>query len=351
MTDATPARHSRRGLIVPFAIVLVLLAAWTGWWFYLVTQIEQRLEAQVARLETQGWQVKHAGITTTGWPFRARVAIPHPDIVAPSGLGVAAPELVAEANAYNPTKWVVVAPDGLTLTRGAKGKTAVRGDAIRMSVHGLTQAWPNVAVELVNPVFTPLKEAEPFPIGRAGRIEFYLRPHIVGSSAPTDSVDVLFRLIDAHGREAGPVQAMTRDGVLTVQMEAVVEKASLLRGPDAAGIFAAWTRDGGAFTRVRGELAAGDSRAMITSDRLAADADGRLEGTVALKAQKPLAAIAGLATAPSGSVDRVGAGAAALATGAADATSAADAVDLSLVFRDGRTYLGPFTLAPAPKLF
>lgn len=349
MTDATPARHSRRGLIVPFAVVLVALAAWTGWWFYLVTQIEQRLDAQVARLEAQGWQVKHARVTTTGWPFRARVAVPHPDIVAPSGLGVAAPELVAEANAYNPTKWVVVAPDGLTLTRGAKGKVALRGDALRMSVHGLTQAWPNVAVELVNPVFTPLKGAEPFPIGRAGRIEFYLRPHIVGSSAPTDSVDVLFRLIDAHGREAGPVQAITRDGVLTIQMEGVVEKASLLRGSDAAGIFSAWIRGGGAFTRVRGELAAGDSRATVASDRLSADADGRIEGVVTLQAQKPLAAIAGLAGTRSGAVDRVGAGAAALATGAAGASD--DAVDLSLVFRDGRTYLGPFTLAPAPKLF
>ena len=57
---------------------------------------------------------------------------------------------MAEANAYQPTKWVVVAPDGLTLTRAAKGKVNVRGDAVRMSVHGLDQRWPNLALELVN---------------------------------------------------------------------------------------------------------------------------------------------------------------------------------------------------------
>lgn len=351
MTDATPPRHSRTGLYVPFAIVLIALVAWTGWWFYLTRQVEQRLETQVARLQAQGWQVKHARVTTTGWPFRARVAIPHPEIIAPSGLGVAAPELVAEATAYNPTKWMVIAPEGLTLTRGDKGKVAVRGDAIRLSVHGLTQAWPNVALELANPVFTALPGAEPFPVSGAGKVEFYLRPHIVGSSTPTDAVDVLFRLIDARGRQAGPVEAMTRNGLLTVQLEGVIQKAALLRGADTAGVFAAWTRGGGEFTRVRGELKAGDSRALVSSERLAAGADGRVEGTVSLKAEQPLGAIAGLAGSRSGAVDRVGAGAAALAAGAAGAGPGGDAIDLDLVFRNGRTYLGPFTLAPAPRLF
>ncbi|WP_154726830.1 DUF2125 domain-containing protein, partial [Brevundimonas mediterranea] len=38
------------------------------------------------------------------------------------------------------------------------------------------------------------------------------------------------------------------------------------------------------------------------------------------------------------------------AAGAADAAGRED-VALTLVFRDGRTWLGPFPLAPAPKLF
>ena len=41
----------------------------------------------------------------------------------------------------------------------------------------------------------------------------------------------------------------------------------------------------------------------------------------------------------------------AAAAGAAAATAAAGDVDLTVVFRDGRTYLGAFALAPAPKLF
>lgn len=232
MTDAQaePVRHSRKGLIIPFAIVFVGLALWTGWWFFLTQQIEQKLEGRIARLEQSGWTVKHAGLTTTGWPLRARVAMKHVDVVAPSGHAVAAPEIVAEANAYNPTKWVIAAPDGMVLTRGAKGKTAVRAEAIRMSIHGLTQRWPNVAVELTKPVFTALPDAEPFPLSKAGLVQFYMRPHLAGSNAPTDDVDVLFRLVDGEGRPNGPIEGLTQSGKLNARVEAVIEKAGGLKG-------------------------------------------------------------------------------------------------------------------------
>ena len=40
-----------------------------------------------------------------------------------------------------------------------------------------------------------------------------------------------------------------------------------------------------------------------------------------------------------------------LSSGASQATGAGDELDLTVAFRDGRTWLGPFALAPAPKLF
>ena len=346
MTDVV--RHSRKGLFAPFIIVGLLLAAWTGWWFYLAHQVEQRLDAQMATLRTQGWTIADGGRSLTGWPFRVSLTYAHPSILAPSGHGLAGPRLAAEANAWDPVKWVVVAPDGVVLTRPGKGKVAVRGDAIRMSVHGLTQRWPNVALELVNPVFQPHPGAEPFPIARAGRIEFYMKPHAAAATAPTDDVDVLFRLIDAEGRSQGPVEGLAQDGKLTVQAEAVIEKASALSGMDAAGVFSNWTRAGGRFTRVRGEAKAGESGAILSSDLLVAGPDGRLTGQVSLKAEKPLPAISGLARSGSGAVNRVGAAGAAAATAV---TGGSGDVDLTLVFRNGRTYLGPFALAPAPKLF
>ncbi len=354
MTDASaqPVRHSRKGLLVAFAIVFVGLALWTGWWFVLTQQIEKRLEGRIARLEQSGWTVRHAGVTTTGWPLRARVAMKHVDVIAPSGHAVAAPEIVAEANAYNPTKWVIAAPDGLVMTRGAKGKTAVRAEAIRMSIHGLTQRWPNVAVELAKPVFTALPDAEPFPLSKAGLVQFYMRPHVAGSNAPTDDVDVLFRLVDGEGRPNGPVEGLTQSGKLNAQVEAVVEKASALKGADAHGLLSAWTAAGGRFIDMKGELGAGESKTFLSSPALSADDKGRLEGEVFLRAEKPLAAIVGLAGATQGgAVDRAAAARAAAATPQGGSGDQGQAVDLVLNFKGGRTYLGPFALAPAPQLF
>lgn len=341
------ARHPRRGLVTPFVIVGLLLAGWTGWWFYLTTRIETRLAAQVEVLRQDGWTITHADVTTTGWPFRARVSIPHADVMAPSGHGVAAPELVAEANAWNPDRWVVIAPDGLTLARAGKGKVGVSGDGLRMSISHLRDRFPDLRAEMIRPTFTAHGDAEPFPIASAERIQLETRPHLTNGVAATDEMDVLFRLVDARGRPGGPVEGATRQGRLSADIEATVVGASRLQGMDSAGVFAAWTAAGGRFTAVRGRLKAGDSTAVISSDALSAGRDGRLQGSLALTAEKPMAAISGLARSRSGAVNRMGAAGAAAAT----AASGDRGVDLVVQFRDGRTWLGPFALAPAPRLF
>lgn len=340
---------SYRSLVIPFVVAGLMLAAWTGWWFVLVNQIETRLDSQAQALREAGWQVRWAKAETTGWPFRARLAVSHIQIIAPSGQGVSAPELVAEANAYNPDRWVIVATDGLVLSRAAKGKVALRGEALRMSVSHLRRAIPDLRVDLTKPVFTPLPDADPFPIASAERILFNARPHMQGDQvAPGDGMDVKLVLTEARGRTNGPVEGATQQGRLSADLEAVVERASHLKGPDAQGIFSAWTRAGGSLTQVRGRLSAGESRAVLTSDRLRAGADGRLEGTLQLNADKPLPVLAGLARSQSGTINRVGA---AGATAASAVTGGGGSSDIVLEFRDGRTWLGPFALTPAPKLF
>jgi hypothetical protein len=351
MNDAPRPRHKRSGLFVPIGLFLVALIAWSIWWFVLAGQVQERLGTQVEAMQAGGWDVTYSGTAVSGWPFRVRLEATDVSVGAPSGHALSAPDLAAQANAWNPDKWVLVADEGLLLTRADKGQVAVRGTAIRASVHGLTQRWPNLAVELARPEFTAVAGAEAFPIARAERIELYLRPHLAPAGRPggDQSVDVLFRLIEAEGRPGGPVEGMAHEGRLTAQIEAVVENAHQLKGPDAAGVFAAWTRAGGRFTAVRGELSAGESRATLSSAGLSAGPDGRLEGEVALQAVKPLPALAGLAGSRTGAVNRAGAAGAAAA--GAVAGPAGDDVTLSLQFRDGRTYLGPFPLAPAPRLF
>ena len=354
MTETTARRPSRWGLYAPFILLLVALAVWTGWWFYLARQIETRLDGEVARLNETGWSIRRADTRLSGWPFRTRLALSHVTVAAPSRHAVSAPELIAEANAWDPRHWVIVAPRGLVVDRAAKGKVAVNGDAIRMSVSGLGQRWPNLAVEMVNPVFTAHPGGEPFPFARAARVSLEARPHMGADQQATDDLDVLFRLQDGRGRPNGPVEGFAQEGQLSIDLETVIGQASTLTGDDAAGVFAAWSRSGGTFRDLRGALKAGDSEATLQSDLLRVDDDGRLAGTVTFQARDAGPAIAGLAQSQTGVANRVGAAGASMAAGAAQSAGRAagrESLPLTIVFRDGRAWLGPFPLAPAPKLF
>jgi hypothetical protein len=374
-TSVEKPRHSRKGLYIPFILVGIGLALWTGWWFYLTHEVQSQLRTRLAQLEASGWTVSYDRMGASGWPAHARISLQNLEVVAPSGHGLRSPEIAAEATSYNPTRWVIGAQQGLTLLRAEKGETAVSGEAIRMSLTGLRQRWPNVAMEMVAPVFVPAEGAQPFPLSSAKLIQLYMRPHVGASvdpatatepataASPTtsttttsgtqDDVDIMFRLVEAKGRVGGPVEGFAQSGELTLQVEAVIEKAGALRQPATeAGLLAAWTASGGKFTTVRGEMRAGISHALLTSPELTASEKGQLEGEVHFKAEKPLAAIVGLAGAQSGTpVDRAAAARAAAAGPQGGQGEDGQDIELSVLFRNGRTYLGPFALAPAPQLF
>lgn len=355
---------SRLGLFAPFILVLIVLAGWTVWWFHLTGLVRDRIEAQVAALNEAGWTVSHARTETGGWPFRVRISLGQTRIAAPSGHALSSSDLIGQANAWDPSKWVIVSPGNLILTRSDKGDVSLGGET-RMSLHGLSQRWPNIAVELIRPTFTPVATAgavaEPFPLAKAELIQFYLRPHLAPAGTPgaDTSVDVLFRLLGGEGRAEGPVEAFAQKGKLTAQVEAVIERADRVNGTDPAGVFSSWSLDGGRFSRIQGEISAGESRARLSSDSLMAGPDGRLEGNVMLDATRPLPALAGLLRSggATGPLLDTPMGQAALEglSGAgptpAGAPQANEDVKLSIAFREGRSWLGPFPLAPAPKLF
>ena len=108
MTDAPPPRHKRSGLFAPIGLFIIALIAWSVWWFVLAGQVRSQLDQRVEAMRAGGWDVAYTGMTTTGWPFRVRLGAENVSITAPSGLAVAAPDLAAEANAWNPDKWVLI---------------------------------------------------------------------------------------------------------------------------------------------------------------------------------------------------------------------------------------------------
>src|SRR5215469_823250 len=103
MADPKPEKPRGRGylgLIAPFAVVLLALAAWTVWWFVAANRIDARIDDTVRDLGRAGYKVTWRERSLTGWPFRSFVQFHDFRIQAPGGASLSAPELAAEANTY-----------------------------------------------------------------------------------------------------------------------------------------------------------------------------------------------------------------------------------------------------------
>lgn len=336
-------RTGKAGLIIPFAIFGVLLAAWTVWWFVAARQVEARVEAGAAELRKAGYDVHWNELDVSGWPFRTFVRMEGVRLGAPSGHALAAPRLHAEANTYELTRWVLAAPDGLTLTRADKGDVRITGQAVRASVAGVTKTPPRLVVELLKPTFTPAPGAEPFPLASAEKIDFYLRPR----AGEANAGETLFRIVEGRPRPGGVLGGVMGERAFSSQWEGVISHADRFDGPTWSQALRGWSAAGGGLTLLKSETTAGDAKAMAASDRLGVGPDGRLQGVLTLELQNGAGALAALGRAP-----KVDPGAAA-AAGATAATQGAltGETRLSLVFEDGQTRIGPFRLAPAPKVF
>lgn len=335
------SRRSGCGIPGLFLLILLVVGGWSGYWFYLSSQIRQGLAQTETRLEAAGWRIEHGEPRIDGWPFRIQVVMDDVEVIAPSGHGLRAPELRTEATAYQLDRWVVVASDGLELGRAAKGWVAVEGQALRASLSQLRGTPPRVIVEFDQPRFTPTEGSEPFPITQAERLIINLMPEAEGRAG------VLFDLDAATPRPGGVLARMSENRVFDLSAEGVADQAARLSGATWSEALAAWSREGGALTEVRLEATAEQDFARGQSDRLSADPNGRLVGDLQVHLRGGTAPIAGLAQAPG--VDPRAA--AAVAVGAQLTSGFRGETNVLLRFSDGRTIVGPVSLGPAPKVF
>jgi len=335
------SRRSGCGIPGLFLLILLVVGGWSGYWFYLSSQIRQGLAQTETRLEAAGWRIEHGEPRIDGWPFRIQVVMDDVEVIAPSGHGLRAPELRTEATAYQLDRWVIVASDGLELGRAAKGWVAVEGQALRASLSQLRGTPPRVIVEFDQPRFTPTEGSEPFPITQAERLIINLMPEAEGRAG------VLFDLDAATPRPGGVLARMSENRVFDLSAEGVADQAARLSGATWSEALAAWSREGGALTEVRLEATAEQDFARGQTDRLSADANGRLVGDLQVHLRGGTAPIAGLAQAPG--VDPRAA--AAVAVGAQLTSGFRGETNVLLRFSDGRTIVGPVSLGPAPKVF
>ncbi|MBW8882643.1 MAG: DUF2125 domain-containing protein [Asticcacaulis sp.] len=331
------------GLFGPFVAVVVLAIVWSGYWFYVAHEVEKRIAAHQTTLIQHGYQVSFDPVHVRGYPYRMFVEMKNLTVVAPNGKGFATPDLQAEANAYALDKWVMVAPQGLTLYRGRidgydLGKITVSGRSLRASVSGLSKPVYNVAVEGSALTLVPSDPTHPFAFTTADKFDAYLRPtHDVA-----DSADFLMRISGAHGQPQSFIGDMSPEKPLSLSTEGVLNHFAAFNG----GGFKAWAQAGGTATGVKSQVTAGDLGVIITGDGLSADSDNHLTGKLKIEMSgtfKPLDVLGALRVISPENMT--------LAKPLLNMTLATQGTQaFTIEFHDGSAWIGPLKVSDAPIL-
>lgn len=340
MSDA-PRKASRRLILAPYILVILLGAAWCGYWFVLRDRIEAGLEAQATRLRTAGYEVAWASRNISGFPFRFFIAFDDARIAEPGGWAFSTPRLEAETAAYNPNVIVFSAPQGVTLRRPNGRAYAIKGEALRMSVGGYSKPLPRVSIEGVKVTVATGQGSAPPALPAIDRFEAHIRPQ------PGDTAQIFVRADKASVGGESLLARIAQGDTATIGLEGTLSKASALHGSSWPDLLGGWSAAGGGLDIQKGGVSVGKSELSLRPSRLTIDTNGRISGDARLSlthASDSMAALGAIGALPQETAN-------AAANLALLQAGSSKALDATLSFRGGQTLVGPIPLGSAPRVY
>ena len=325
------------------AIVILAALGWSGWWWWHASMRERAVEDWLAARRADGWVAEAAEVRVTGYPNRIDTIV--------TGLSLADPE----------EGWSWTAPEFQFLS-------------LSYQPHHVIAVWPGEQV-----IATPYDTLHVASARLRGSVVFEPNPRLALMRSAIEIEDMRIRSELGWEARIGEAMLATRQAEgerFAHDLSFVAEELALPRnwteGIDVAGVLPEaieslaldatlafdrpWDRaavegedpalEG---VRIRDASIAWGSLDLRGQGALVADADGRAEGEIELRARnwREMIEIAENAGA-------VGSGIAGALRGGLDliARLAGDenAITLPLDFEDGQTRLGPIPLGPAPRL-
>ena len=339
-TPKASAGPKRLMLYAPFAVLLIVAAAWTVGWFWMRGEVFRRMDAGALRLAESGYGVDWSARSLSGFPFRLDLDITAPRLRETSGWGLSAPRLKAEAFVFAPEHWVLVAPDGVTLNRRVGGAVLVGARVLRGSLSDIGDHPPRVSVEAMGLTFVPGPGASPVAITSAEEVHFHAK------AGPNDQGAAYFEIDKARSAGAGLLADIAAGAPVTLIADAIFSHAAALKGQGFAGALRGWTASAGNLSVRRLSLQAGTVTAEAGSGTLAVGADGRLNGVLDLRLKqgarllKTWGGRAGLTPE-----------AATSAEGVIAAHAQGDVSIVTAHFQAGQTTIGPVAIGPSPRIY
>lgn len=338
---ATPRKFSRIGLYAPFAIAVAVALAWSAAWLWAKGQAQSQLDQAVADLGRAGYQLSWKERQIGGYPFRLDVTLTEARVREPSGWGLEAPSLEAEAYLHAPGHWMIAAPQGLTFVRPEGGPVTVTGKVIHASLFDLAKQPPSFDFQGLDLAFQAGPGAQPFFLSTADKVEFHLR------AGPDDEGGVFLTVDKGKARLSGLFARIAGEKPVSIAWNATLSKMSAFAGPDWASAVRHWSDAGGEMRLRQAGVTAGDALIGANSGSLTVGRDGRARGVMDVTLRQAPRAL--------GEMGQTGVIAPEVAQAASDVAQAREGPDRTaraqITFQAGRTTLGPVAIGPAPKVY
>jgi hypothetical protein len=337
---ASPRKPRRLGLWAPFVLVLVGVIGFGAAWFWMRAEVERGLETIRTSATASGWTMDWDRYSISGFPFRLDVTLDNPRLREPSGSGLAARSLKAEAFVFAPGHWVAYAPDGVTIARRRGGPLRVTAKALRASVSETERTPPRLSIEGLGLTFATPPGSAPFPLRAASEFHLHMK------AGPDDQGAAYIELDGALAGLDGLLGRIAANRPATLIIDGIYSNARALSGPSLPAAVRRWSASGGRLHLRRLHLEVGQAEIDARQGDLGVSSDGRLAGRVDLVLHQAPRTLNAMDEAGALTQDV----ARAVAT-VAGAEQEGPTVALPLSFEAGRTTLGPIAIGPAPRLY
>lgn len=312
LPDQRP-RRKRRGIALPFILLAILVAAWSGGWFWLRGEAVRRMDETAKTMGDRGYRLTWSERTVSGFPFRLDINLKDAAVAEPSGWELTAPLIKGEAYIYRLDHWVVVAPQGLTFTRPDGGAVIVQGKAMRASFGDFDKRPPSIMLEGVDLTFNPEAGAKPYFLSAARQLNMKI------VAGPNDLGGVLLHIGGARMALEGLAARATEGGIVDLDLNLTLTKMSGLSGQDWESAARAWATKGGVIQVRQASVTGGAAKLSAKAGTLTPDANGRLRGD--------LDATLG------------------------DLTGSGQALQGRVSLSDGKARIGPLEIGPSPRVW
>ncbi len=336
--------RTRRLVFAPFAVGLVLLAAYTAYWVYAAGEIRKTLETSIGAHEADGYQIDYERLSVRGWPLRFDVRALEPVIQAPlseGGWRFAAPEIAGGALPYDLNHWIVAARSPAMLETRIQGERAryrLEAETARISVSAEDGVTNRLGAEMDALTVTTLE-------GPPALVEQLEGLRLTGGVGADDAMTLRLQAsavrFAPNVLEPGVRDAFGAEADL-FRLDAALSNWSALAADGDAGL---WARRGGRLVVRGAQLVWGPARLEGDGD-LTLDAQARPDGRLSVTVSDPEALVDALVAGRLISADQ----GEALRLAALMAPRRDGGVALPFRLQNGGVFLGPARLADAPPL-